>query len=127
MSQIFGYKNISEFQALGFFKESKNVFVKYYYQDYHTKRLTESKLFRLEKPDLLVKKDIDINQALKQIKIEKIVHKRNITDKDFQDSINKILVRNIFPNQIMQTFYYTDNRTKLPTEPIKTSQLSMDF
>lgn len=127
MSQIFGYKEILEFQALDFFKESKNVFVKYYYQNYHTNRLIESKLFRLEKPNLLVKKKIDINSPLNKIHNQKIQHKRNITDRDFKDSINKILMKNIFPNKIMQTFYYTDNRTKLPTEPIKTSQLSMDF
>lgn len=127
MSQLFGYKKIYEFQALDFFKESKNVFVKYYYQDFHTKRLTESKLFKLEKPNLLVKNKLDINSSLTQIRNSKIVHKRNITDNDFKNSINKILVNNIFPHKIMQTFYYTDNRTKIPTQNIKESQLSMDF
>lgn len=114
MSKLHGYQWLSSFNIHDKFRKGLNVYVKFYYMTSHKKDLKESKLFIIDKSLLTT------NMSMSE------------KDKILKDSYNKILMKEIFPHTIMDTFYYTDNRTKIPKEFIveeveKNPQLTFSF
>lgn len=95
-SLVFGLTWLTPFNAKKKYKQNINIFVKFYYHDLTTKNLKETGLFILDKTYL---NDI-----------------QNPSKNPYNDAFNAITVKNIFPNQIMDYFCYTDNKTKIPKE-----------
>lgn len=107
----FGYNWLTDFNAVQKFSLGLNVYVCYYYHCMHKKTLIESPLYILDKSLL------DEMQIVKSDKFEKPKKERKYTnDEAFKHAIMKLKMRHIFPNTIMDYFYYTDNRKEIPKE-----------
>ena len=107
----FGYDWLTRSSANHKYKEKINIYVVIYYVDINTKELKES-------PFTLLSKEY----------LETV----NFGNRAFTDSLNQFLMRDIFPHTIMNTFYYTDNRTVIPKqfqkqELITDNQLTFNF
>lgn len=113
----FGYKEIYFFQAKEKFKENKNIFVSFYYHDFEKCKLVETPLY-------LLNKNPDLSSSCTTKAFDKFIKetgnefgtKAIIKNSPFDVSYNQILMKHVFPHSIMETFYFTDNRTKIPKE-----------
>lgn len=122
----FGFTEIMEFTAKKLFLEKKNIYVQFYVIT-PNKELVKTEVFILDK------REIDFKYPKEQLKIHTSYVDRldkkdtsfylvNTTEKEFlkdigfRNAYNHIVMKNVFPNQIMQTFYYTDYRTVTPKE-----------
>ena len=111
----FGYQWLIEFNAKKLFKQNINVYVNFYFHNVHTHELVETPLFILSKQDLDNPK-LDKNEV-------------------YKNALSEIKMKNVFPNSIMETFFYTDNRTVIPKEfltfeeiqDLEVNQLSFNF
>lgn len=99
----FGYQWLTDLSAFQKFSRGINIYINFYYHDLYTKQLLESPLFLLNKDEL---------------KNNKLTRRQQ-----FDNALNHIKIQEIFPNTIMDYFYYTDNRTVIPKEFIKSEIL----
>ena len=100
----FGYQWLTDFSAFQKFSRGINVYINFYYHDLNTNKLKETPLFLLDKDEL---------------KNNKLTRKQQ-----FENALNHIKIQKVFPNTIMDYFYYTDNRTVIPKEFIKEEIIS---
>lgn len=92
----FGYRWLTEFNAKKLHSKNINVYVVYYSFCTFQKKLVESPMLLFSKKDLKN-------------------HSKTIDEK-FDDAKREIELFKIFPNLIMESFYFTDDRTVVPKE-----------
>ncbi len=130
----FGYTSLYLFQAKEKFNQDINVFVSFYYHDFAKCSLVETPIYIFSKKGLTPISEFSdsYKKFVKEIGNE-FSEKDIIKNTPFETSLNRILMKHIFPHSIMETFYFTDNKTKIPEEfleqkeVIEDSQLTFNF
>ncbi len=116
-SKVFGYERIYFFQAEKKFKQGLNIFVLFYYHDFDSSTLIESPICFLGKSlpshlpaftDSYRKHLLSLNENLGSAPL--------ISKSTFGVLLDHVLMKNVFPHRLIETFYYTDNKTVVPKE-----------
>lgn len=95
----FGYSPLFRTSAMHNFKNGFNVYVLFYFNDCDTRLLAESPIYLLDK-DFVNKYDLDFKSK-------------------FKDALNEIKMKFIFPNPILETFFFTDFSRIIPSDFLK--------
>ncbi|MGM0518187.1 MAG: hypothetical protein ACQERD_00930 [Campylobacterota bacterium] len=98
----FGFNWQTKFNANKKYKQGINIYIVVHYMDLN-KNLKTTKMYILEKKYLQIS---DLKNC-------------------FKDAVNEVLMKYVFPGTILDTFYYTDERTVIPKE-FKKSNTSFD-
>lgn len=119
--QTFGLQKLFISHARSLYNDRKNIYIKIFFHHTDLNELKELDLMLLDKDFLDVDYDTkslfdtltETNYTNKNISLRK---KSFLKDRAFKNAVNQIIVKHVFPYPIMDTFYYTDNKTTIPKE-----------
>lgn len=116
----FGYQRIYLFQVKDKFKQGLNIYALFYYQDFDSKKLIESPLYFLgkDKPTGLPELTDSYRNFLLETR-ENFNLKELPIKSTLEILIDHVLMKNVFPHSLIDTFFYTDNKRTVPKEFLK--------